>query len=141
MYRTITDRTEVRVRFNEADSLGIVWHGNYIRYFEDGRESFGRRYGIDYLSVFNKGFILPIVKIECNYKRPLSYGDIVIVETSYTPCDAAKIIFNYKLFNSSTNQLVADGYTIQVFLDRENSLLQLTNPGFFEEWKTQLELM
>lgn len=137
MSRSITDRTEVRVRFNEADSLGIVWHGHYIRYFEDGRESFGMKHGLDYLAVYNKGFVLPIVKIECNYKKPLAYGDRVIVETTYTPCDAARIHFHYKLFNAETNLLVADGFTIQVFLDRELSTLQLTNPPFFEEWKKE----
>ena len=49
----LTDQTEVVVKFNEADPLGIVWHGHYIRYFEDGRESFGKRYGIAYLDFYH----------------------------------------------------------------------------------------
>ncbi len=141
MNRSITDKTEVRVRFNEADSLGIVWHGNYIRYFEDGRESFGMKHGLDYLAVFNKGYILPIVKIECNYKRPLAYGDRLLIETTYTPCAAAKIHFHYKIFNATTGLLAADGYTIQVFLDKATNTLELTNPPFFEEWKRAMGMM
>ena len=44
---------DIRVRFNETDPLGIVWHGYYITYFEDGREAFGRLHGISYLDVQN----------------------------------------------------------------------------------------
>jgi len=47
--REISYTYEIRVRFVETDPLGIVWHGNYIQYFEDGREAFGRHHGISYL--------------------------------------------------------------------------------------------
>ena len=48
---TLTASVIIRVRFNETDPLGIVWHGNYIKYFEEGREAFGRKYGLSYLDV------------------------------------------------------------------------------------------
>lgn len=131
----LSNRTEVLVRFNEADPLGIVWHGHYIRYFEDGREAFGNMHGIGYLEVYKKGFVIPVVSVHCEFKRSLRYGDRVIVETKYIPCDAAKLKFNYRLFNAVTGELVATGYSVQVFLDKEGSTLQLNNPPFFEEWK------
>ena len=130
-------QTEVGVRFNEADPLGIVWHGHYIRYFEDGREDFGNRYGIGYLDFYNKGFIIPVVNVDCSFKKSLRYGDTVIVETSFIPCDAAKIQFNYRLYNKKSKELVATGSSVQVFLDKEHSILQLLNPPFFEEWKRE----
>ena len=133
--KKLSNRTEVLVRFNEADPLGIVWHGHYIRYFEDGREAFGNMQGIGYLEVFKQGFVIPIVNVECSYKRSLRYGERVIVETKYIPSEAAKLKFTYRLFNADTNELVATGSTIQVFLDKEGSTLQLNNPPFFEEWK------
>jgi acyl-CoA thioester hydrolase len=137
----LTVRSEILIRFNEADPLGIVWHGHYIRYFEDGRESFGNKYGIGYLDFYKLGYIVPIVKIECDYKRSLRFGDKVIVETTYVPCDAAKLKFHYRLFKSGTDELVATGDSVQVFLDKENSMLQLTNPPFFEAWKQKQGLM
>jgi acyl-CoA thioester hydrolase len=127
--------TEVLVRFNEADPLGIVWHGHYIRYFEDGREDFGKRYGVGYLDFFNNGYVIPIVNVDCSFKKSLRYGETVIVETKFIPCDAAKIQFSYRLYNKNTRELVATGNSVQVFLDREHSVLQLQNPPFFEEWK------
>lgn len=137
MSKELSERVEVKVRFNEADPLGIVWHGHYIRYFEDGREAFGNKYGLGYLDVYAKGFVVPIVSVNCDYKRSLRYGESVVIETTYIPCDAAKIKFEYTLSNPVTGELVAKGNTIQVFLDRESSSLQLINPGFFEEWKSK----
>ncbi|PVD49773.1 4-hydroxybenzoyl-CoA thioesterase [Terrimonas sp.] len=137
MQKTLSGRIEINVRFNEADPLGIVWHGHYVRYFEDGREAFGNEHGIGYLDFYKKGYVIPIVSIQCDYKRSLKYGERVIVETTFVPCDAAKLKFEYRLFNAGTKQVVATGSSVQVFLEKENSVLQLTNPDFFEEWKAQ----
>ncbi|MCD4682566.1 MAG: acyl-CoA thioesterase [Bacteroidales bacterium] len=124
----------VTVRFSEVDSLKIVWHGHYIKYFEDGRESFGKQYGIGYLDLFRQGLLTPIVEVNCNYKRHLSYGDKVFIETSFVNDEAAKIIYNFKLYRESDRELVATGNSVQVFLNEEGELL-LTNPEKFIEWK------
>jgi acyl-CoA thioester hydrolase len=134
---TLSSRTEVLIRFNEADPLGIVWHGHYIRYFEDGREAFGNMHGLGYLDVYKKGFVIPVVSVHCEYKRSLRYGESIIVETTYMPTEAAKLKFNYRIFNAATNEVVATGYSVQVFLTKEDSLMQLVNPPFFENWKKE----
>jgi acyl-CoA thioester hydrolase len=135
MIKSLSVNTDVTVRFNEADPLGIVWHGHYVRYFEDGREAFGKKYGCSYLDFYRNGFVVPVVKINCDYKKSLRYGDSVIVEATYKPSLAAKIIFTYKLFHSETKDLVAVGSTTQVFLDLESNTLQLATPDFFQSWK------
>jgi len=141
MKKELSSRTEVLVRFNEADPLGIVWHGHYIRYFEDGREAFGNMHGLGYLEVYKLGFVIPVVSVQCDYKRSLRYGDRVIVETKYIPSEAAKMKFTFRLFNAATGELVATGSSVQVFLDKENSVLQLSNPPFFEDWKKKQGLV
>lgn len=133
--RELNCSTQVAVRFNEADPLGIVWHGHYIEYFEIGREAFGEMHGLNYLDVYKQGFVIPVVNVQCDFKRPLRYGDKVIVETRYIPTDAAKMKFTYRLLNAGTGEVVATGSSVQVFLDKTESLLQLSNPPFFEEWK------
>jgi acyl-CoA thioester hydrolase len=138
MSKVLSEKTEVLVRFNEADPLGIVWHGHYVRYFEDGREAFGNKYGIGYLDFYRRNIIIPIVHIECSYKRSLRYGDKVLVETIFLPTEAAKLHFEYRLYNPDRDELVATGSSVQVFLDKETSALQLTNPSFFEEWKKKM---
>jgi len=135
----LTVSQEIRVRFNETDPLGIVWHGYYITYFEDGREAFGRQHGISYLDVFDSGFSTPIVKSICEHKLSLRYGDVARVETTIVDTPAAKMIFRYKIFDSK-NEIACTGETIQVFLDKEGELM-LTNPPFYEEWKKKVGLL
>ena len=140
MQKTLKHVTEISVKFSEVDSLGIVWHGHYVRYFEDGREAFGKAFGMDYLTVYNNQYVTPIVKIDCNYKQVLRYGDSVIIETEYVPGEAARLNFNYRLLNAATGEVVVTGSTVQVFLNRDSFALQLTNPPFFEEWKKKHSL-
>jgi len=133
----LTHQTEVIVRFNEADPLGIVWHGHYLRYFEDGREAFGKKYGASYLDFFRAGIVVPVVSVNCDYKKPLRYGDSVIVETTFLPTPAAKLKFNYRILEAQSMALVAVGSSVQVFVDSKTFQLQLTMPPFFEAWKNQ----
>jgi acyl-CoA thioester hydrolase len=128
-------RTEVTVRFNEADPLGVVWHGHYLRYFEDGREAFGKEYGISYLDFYRQGLAVPIVSVHCDFKKPLRYGESVIVETIYEPTPAAKLLFSYRMYESAGNHVVATGNSVQVFVDVRTFQLQMTMPEFFEQWK------
>src|SRR3954465_7087541 len=98
MTKILSDTTEVKVRFNEADPLGIVWHGHYIRYFEDGREAFGKEFGISYMDFYHQGLAVPIVSVHCDFKKPLKFGDTMIVETIFHGTPAAKIMFDYKVY-------------------------------------------
>jgi acyl-CoA thioester hydrolase len=136
----LTDRKEVIVRFGEVDSMQIVWHGNYLKYFEDGRESFGAKYNLGYLDVYKHNVMIPIVKISCEYKKPLEYGDTAIIETTFIDSEAAKILFEYQIFRKSDDELVATGSSMQVFLTPERELL-LTSPSFFVEWKKKWGLL
>lgn len=134
----ISVTSKIRVRFNETDPLGIVWHGNYITYFEDGREAFGRKHGISYLDVKANGFATPIVKSSCEHKLPLKYGDIATIETTFIDSPAAKMTFTYKIFNPE-GKIVCTGETVQVFTDDKGELA-LTAPNFFEDWKRKVGL-
>lgn len=136
----LQSQTEVVVRFNEADPLGIVWHGHYIRYFEDGREDFGNRYGVSYLDFYHQGIAVPVVSVQCDYKKPLRYGDRVLIETNYINSPAAKMKFEYSVFHAKTKELVATGSTLQVFVDVKTFQLQLTIPEFFVAWKQKWNL-
>lgn len=135
LFDKLTLSYDFRVRFNETDPLGIVWHGNYIKYFEDGREAFGRAYGISYLDVQEAGYTTPIVKTVCEHKKSLKYGETGRIETSLVDSPAAKMIFIFKIFNAQ-NELVCTGETCQVFLDSHGEL-SLVYPPFFEDWRNK----
>jgi len=133
---TLSDHKEVTVRFSEVDSMKIVWHGHYLKYFEDGRESFGLKYNLGYLDVYRHNVMIPIVKVNCDYKKPLVYGDELIVETRFIPNEAAKIVFDYTITRKNDGEIVATGSSTQVFLTPEGELL-LTSPEFFTGWKSK----
>lgn len=126
--------TEIKIRFCEVDSIKVVWHGNYVKYLEDGREDFGEKFGLQYLKIFDNGFTAPVVDMKLQFKQSISVGDSIIVETIYKPTKAAKIIFDYNIYKKSDNSLVLTAQTTQVFMDLEGNL-QLSNPDFYEDWK------
>jgi acyl-CoA thioester hydrolase len=130
----LVDRTETRIRFSEVDALGIVWHGNFVKYLEDGRESFGRKYHLGYLDVNKHGLLTPIVKLEIDYKQQARFGEEVVIETAHVNSDAAKIIFHYTIFRKSDGEVILTASTMQVFVN-ESGQLELTNPEFYLEWK------
>jgi len=132
--KDLVERIEVKIRFGEVDSMKIVWHGNYLKYFEDAREAFGERYGLGYLDVYKHNIMIPIVKIQCDFKLPLKYGEIAIAEARFVNTEAAKIVFEYKIFRKSGMELAATGSSVQVFLTPGGDLL-LTSPEFFIGWK------
>ncbi len=136
----LIDITEVKVRFSEVDSMHVVWHGNYVKYLEDGREAFGEKYGIHYLDFIKADIIVPLVNIELDFKYPLKYGEKAIVQTKYVDSEAAKLIFEYIISRSSNNEVVAMARSTQVFLNRNMELL-LTFPDFFLNWKQKMLLL
>lgn len=135
MKEVLSHEEPVTIRFHEVDALGIVWHGHYAKYFEDGREGFGRKFGIGYMDIFAQGYLAPLVTLEFNYRKSLKYGDRIRVHTAYEPSQAAKIIFHYTLYRNNESDPVATGRSVQVFVDREEQSLQLVSPVFFDQWK------
>ena len=131
----LVNKTEIPVRFNEADPLGVVWHGHYLRFFEDGREAFGKEFGITYMDFYNAGLAVPIVSVQCDYKRPLKYGDVMTVTTIYKPLVAAKLQFTYEITAKGSSKIIASGSTTQVFVDARTFDLHLTQPSFYEVWR------
>lgn len=131
----LTCQTQIRVRFSEVDSMQVVWHGEYIRYFEDGREDFGRRFaGLGYADIAKSGYLAPVVEATLQFKKPLRVNDSATVETRYIDTEAAKICFEYVIRRASDDEIVATGRTMQVFVDHDYELC-LMQPDFYADWK------
>lgn len=122
------------IRFSEVDSMNVVWHGSYSLYFEDAREAFGAEYGLDYMNYVEHGYYAPIVEMTFQFKQPLKYGMRPRIDIIYHPTEAAKIVFDYEIHDSVSDELMATGRTVQVFMDLNYQLVWY-NPDFFVEWK------
>lgn len=136
--KALSAEYEFTVRFNEVDSMGIMWHGNYVEYLELSREAFGHKYGLSYLDdIYKQGYYVPVVKLEIDYKKMLAYGVKACVSVRYIPTLSAKICFEYEIAIKSGNgakEIIATARTTQVFTDLQKNLV-LDNPTFYEEWK------
>jgi len=131
----LSSESEILVRFNEVDALKIVWHGHYVNYLEDGRQAFGKKYDLGYLDMFANGYATPIVEFKIEHKSPLTFGESAVVKTKFINTAAAKIHFEYEVYKEGTDILVAKGYSIQVFLDKNTNELELYPPDFYIAWK------
>lgn len=133
--KELVNTTTFRVRFSEVDSLRIVWHGNFLKYFEDGRDAWAKQYDFDFTDVYEQhGLLMPLSSSHMDYKYPLRYNEVGLVETTFVNSPAAKMIFRFKVYNEDRTELKATGETVQVFMDADH-VLQLNTPSFFEEWK------
>lgn len=126
---------QVKVRFDEVDSMNIVWHGNYSKYFEDARVAFGEKYHLGYLDIFGEGYYAPLVSLDFKFINPMIFGDSCIAEAEYVPCEGAKIQFIYRLVKAD-GTLIAKGSSTQVFLDLKYKLA-LYAPEFYDRWRIE----
>ena len=128
----------VRVRFNEVDSLQIVWHGHFYKYFEDGRFAFGERYGLSYLDILQAGYVAPVVHTSCDHFLPARFGAEILVATRLYEQESAKILYYYEITRVADAEFLAAGKTVQAFLDRDLNLV-LTLPefmrSFYQRWQ------
>lgn len=132
--------TAVRaVRFQEVDLMGVVWHGRYVDYFEEGRCAVGKAYGLDYPDFYREKIKAPIVKLEIEYGHFLRPGDSFRVETRLLWTEAVRLNHTYEIKRESDGLLVARGSTVQLLIDCEDRLL-LVWPEYFqrlrEKWKS-----
>lgn len=133
--KTLEDICRVPVRFSEIDSMRRVWHGSFVTYFEDGRESFGHRYpGIGYADMQREGIYAPVYDLHVRYLAPLALNDRVVIHTTYVYKPGARLDYHFRVFRESDGTLCAEGDTVQLFIDGQGELI-LDKPDYFREWQ------
>ncbi len=118
-----------RVPFQDVDSMRIVWHGNYPRYFEQVRAELMRRLGFTYLDMEQAGYAFPIVTLSVKYKAPARFDELICVTARLVPCENCLDIA-YEVKNAATGQLLVTAATRQmaVCLKTQESLFELPEP-------------
>ena len=120
------------VRFEEIDAMGVMWHGRYASWLEDGREDLGRHFGISYLDFYAKNVIVPLRTLNLDFLAPLKYPNSYTLETSLLWSDAAILEFSYII--RSEEQIHCKAYSLQMMLTTDYVLL-LDVPIFFQDFK------
>ncbi|ADH85812.1 acyl-CoA thioesterase [Desulfurivibrio alkaliphilus] len=124
-----------RVRFEEIDLMGIVWHGRYVSYFEDGRVALGDRYGLGYRDFIRRGVRAPLVRLHIDYHAPLYFDDTMEITACMHWNEAMRLDYSFRI-EGPESRLVARGYSMQLLTDGDNNLL-LSPPDWIEEFKEQ----
>lgn len=133
--KVLEDICRIQVRFSEIDSMRRVWHGSFVTYLEDGRESFGRHYpGIGYADMQRAGIYAPIYDIHVRYLSPLVMNDVAVIHTSYVYHPGARLDYEYKVYRECDGVFCAEGSTTQLFIDSQGALLTDV-PDYYQEWQ------
>ena len=126
-------RVDQVVRFEEVDSLGIVWHGRYPSYFEDGRVLLGEKYEIGYMDFYRQGIVTPIKQMHVDYQRPLKFREPFSIEAILHWSDAARMNHEFILRNAA-GEVTTTGYSVQLFLDQDQNVMMMP-PPFYEQFR------
>ena len=111
-----THETQIRVRYVETDQMGIVWHGNYLQYFEVARIEALRAIGWAYRGLEEAGIMLPLVEAHLEYARPAKYDDLLTVKTMVREPATVRLRFEYEVRNE-TGEILTTGHTVLGFID------------------------
>lgn len=124
-----------RVRFEEVDALGIVWHGRYASYFEDARAAMGKKFGIGYLDFYARKILTPIKVLHVDYHFPLTFDEPFTVEAVLHWTEAARLNVEYVIRNHK-EKITTTGYTVQLMLNADGEIFMLP-PLFYREFLDQ----
>ncbi len=112
----IQSRPQVTVRYAETDMMGVVYHGNYLPWFEIGRTTLLREQGLPYRQLEEDGFRLPVLEVALKYLRPAVYDDTVTIVTTLRERPLLRIRLEYEVYRGE--ELLATGSTVHAFIDR-----------------------
>ncbi|WP_028782894.1 acyl-CoA thioesterase [Thalassobacillus devorans] len=124
--------TPIRVRYQETDQMGVVYHANYLVWFELGRTDFIEALGFKYHQIEKQGVVSPVVDANIQFKKPIRYGESAYVETWLEEYDGLRITYGYKIFNEQQDLAVA-GTTKHVIV-KEGSFRPVSIRRSFPEW-------
>ena len=112
--------TRVRVRYAETDQMGVVYHANYLVWFEIGRVEFIRQMGLDYRTMESEeGALIAVVEATARYKAPARYDDELLVRTSLAGVRGPIVRFRYAILRAADEFLLCEGETVHMVAGRD----------------------
>ena len=133
--------TDIIVRYDQNDQMGIVHHSVYAVWFEAARTEFGKAIGVSYSECERRGVMLPLIGLECKFKKPAYYGDTVTLVAFVEKMTRVRIKVAYQVFNKETGELLATGCTNHAWTNSERHPINLikTHPEIYEAYHNSIE--
>ncbi len=119
MKKQPSHETHIRVRYQETDQMGVVYHSNYLNYFEIGRTELLRTLGLSYREIEARGYLLAVTEIQMKIHASAFYDDLLLVRTKVEGYGPASIRFQYEISHRETGREIASGSTSLACLNAE----------------------
>ena len=116
----ISGETKLRVRYAETDKMGVVYHSNFVIWFEVGRVELLRELGFQYSEMEQHDDChIPVVDLQVRYKSPALYDDVVVLRTELKNVRSSLLHFSYEVFREADRTLLATGETTHIIVDKQ----------------------
>ncbi len=116
---------KIRVIYADTDAMGIVYHTNYIKWFEIGRTELLRNAGLVYAEIESQGYNLPLTEAYCHYLLPARYDQIIVVETTLEYLKRASMKFNYMIWDEEKKNTLVEGYTVHACTNDKGKIVRI----------------
>ena len=130
-------KINLRVKFYDTDTMGVVHHSNYIRWFETGRVEFLRSIGIDLNEMLNDGISFPIVEVKAKYLNPAKFDDELEIETTALELTKVKMEFEYKIRRAGEEKILVEGFSRNVFTNAATGKITRLPEKYFSKLATE----
>lgn len=114
-----------KVQYHETDKMGITHHSNYIRWMEEARVFFMDEVGYGYKKMEEDGVVSPVIAIDCQYKTPTTFDDIVRIDVGVAEFRGVKLVMKYEMTNDKTGDVVLVGKSEHCFLGEDGKPVAL----------------
>ncbi|MEN2464467.1 thioesterase family protein [Ornithinibacillus sp. FSL M8-0202] len=109
----------IEVRYQETDQMGVVYHANYLVWFEIGRTKFIEHLGLSYVEMEKNNVVSPVLDAQVSFKKPVRYGDNVFVETWIEKYDGLRTVYGYQIIDEE-GEIRVTGTTKHVIVKKDN---------------------
>ena len=123
--------TEIRIRYNEVDKMGVVHHSRYFVFLEIGRTELLRQSGLTYREFEDKNLFLPVVNAACTFKYPIKYDDLIFIETNMDKITSVKIEHSYNIWNHDKSIVHATAKTTLACVNEKGEIQRI--PEFLHD--------
>jgi len=133
--------TEIIVRYAETDQMKVVHHSVYPIWFEAARTDYMEKAGYPYHRIEKEGILLPLSRLECDFREGARYGDTILIKASIKKLSPVRLEVKYKAFRKSDGALLAEGLTAHAWTDENLKIINLKKqaPLLYELLENELE--
>lgn len=109
----------IELRYSDSDQMGVVYHGNYFSFFEQGRTGMLNEFGIDYYEIEKKGYMFPVRDVGCTYLKSIRLGESIYCETEVIKLTKVRMDFEHKIYNDE-GELKAKGHSSIISVNKSD---------------------